>query len=68
VTNPGDCAFPCGTDTTDSGLTVREYIATQICSALCANPGFSTLSTDEQVAWVAVQQADALIAALNQQP
>jgi len=67
ITNPGDTAFPCSVDATDSGLSIRELMALKICAGFCANPNYSDLKVDPQVADVSVRMADALIDALNEE-
>lgn len=65
-TKGGDAAFPIqlnypnGDHTWNSGMTKREFMATQILGALIAHP---TLSCDARDA---VREADKLINALNE--
>lgn len=62
---------------TEPGLTKREWLAGIICAGFCSNKmlmeGFAVAAKDQQTMNLAigiesVRQADALIAALNQQP
>jgi hypothetical protein len=69
TTSPGETAFPCGRDTsdTDSGLTKREYFAAMAMQGLMPSEVSFPVSESaaKVIAAIAVQQADALIAALN---
>lgn len=63
VTRPDHDAFP--TSEGRSGITKREYFAAMALQGFCANP---VDATTEENAAIAVQQADALIDALNTNP
>ena len=61
-------AFPADENThTDGGLTKREYVATQILSGISANRWSMELGhlSFEQLAKMAVEQADELFKELN---
>lgn len=62
--HPDQCAFPTR-ESGDPGLTVRAEFARAAMQGYCSNPDVNH-RTPEVVAARAVQQADALIAALNQ--
>ena len=49
-----------------SGLTKREHVAAMICAGLCANPALKD-SSSRQLADLAKDQADALLAALEKE-
>ncbi len=66
--NESTCFVP---DTGEHGLTKREHFAALAMQGLCANQrcAFNSLSHDsESLAAVSVEQADALIEALNEDP
>lgn len=66
MTNPNDCAFPCGNDTTDSGLTIREYFTAKAIVGLLASESAGGYTPSRDIADRAVSIADAAIVALNQ--
>ena len=49
------------------GMTIRETMAMHICAGYCANAELTDRTASSVAAWSA-EQADALIAALNEEP
>lgn len=49
------------------GMTIRETMAMHICAGLAANHDYA-INTIQQIANCSVEQADALIEALNKEP
>jgi hypothetical protein len=50
-----------------TGLTKREYFAAMAMQGMCANSSLTKIWTYEKIAESSVQQADALIEALNKE-
>ena len=71
MTDPNDPAFPFQSDDWQSeGLTVREYMATQILAGICASKptsayGESNLEMEARLVRCAVRMAQGLLMALN---
>jgi hypothetical protein len=57
--------FKDGSEIVNMGLTKREYFAAMAMQGMCANSSLAKYWTHENIAEWSVQQADALIEALN---
>jgi hypothetical protein len=66
TTKPSDSIHPLQQQMGNIGLTKREYFAALAIQGLCANPHHMVICANaKEMAKFAVQQADALIEALN---
>lgn len=59
-------AFPKGIDADFGGLTLRQYFIGAALTGLCAHKALG-LEDEDQIAELAIDQADAVIAALEQE-